>query len=45
MQPLPKKIAILYSEAKREYFPTEQQFISEIEFLLVLIKVKYFVIH
>lgn len=31
MQPLPEKIAILYSEAKREYFPTEQQYISEVE--------------
>lgn len=31
MQILPKKIAILYSDAKREYFPTEQQFISEFE--------------
>ncbi len=29
--PLPKKIAILYSDAKREYFPTEQLYISEIE--------------
>ncbi|HLC69517.1 MAG TPA: hypothetical protein VJH75_00525 [Patescibacteria group bacterium] len=26
-----KKIAILYSEAKREYFPTEEQFITEEE--------------
>jgi len=31
MHDLPNKIAILYSDAKREYFPTEQQFISEIE--------------
>ncbi len=31
MKPLPKKIAILYSEAKRSYFPTEQQYISEAE--------------
>lgn len=31
MKPLPKHIAILYSEAKREYFPTEQQYISEAE--------------
>jgi len=27
----PKTIAILYSEAKREYFPTEQQYITEAE--------------
>jgi len=27
----PKSIAILYSEAKREYFPTEEQFITEQE--------------
>jgi len=27
----PKRIAILYSDAKREYFPTEQLFISEVE--------------
>lgn len=26
-----KKIAILYSEAKREYFPTEEQYITEAE--------------
>ena len=31
MKDLPKHIAILYSEAKREYFPTEQQYISEVE--------------
>ncbi|MFA6250974.1 MAG: hypothetical protein WC686_05790 [Candidatus Shapirobacteria bacterium] len=29
--PLPKRIAILYSDAKREYFPTEQLYISEAE--------------
>jgi len=29
--PLPKRIAILYSDARREYFPTEQLFISEVE--------------
>lgn len=28
---LPKRIALLYSDAKREYFPTEQLFISEVE--------------
>jgi len=28
---LPKRIAILYSDAKREYFPTEQLYISEVE--------------
>lgn len=28
---LPKKVAILYSEAKREYFTTEQLYISEVE--------------
>lgn len=26
---LPKKVAILYSDAKREYFPTEAQYITE----------------
>jgi D-alanine-D-alanine ligase len=29
--PLPQRIAILYSDAKREYFPTEEQFITEVE--------------
>lgn len=29
--PLPKKVAILYSDVKREYFPTEEQFITEKE--------------
>lgn len=28
-KPLPKKIGVLYSEAKREYFPTEEQYITE----------------
>ena len=28
---LPKRVAILYSDAKREYFPTEQLYISEAE--------------
>ncbi len=28
---LPKRIAIIYSYAKREFFPTEQQYISEAE--------------
>lgn len=28
-----KKVVILYSDAKREYFPTEQQFITEAEVL------------
>ncbi len=27
--PLPKKVAIVYSEIKREYFPTEEQYITE----------------
>lgn len=31
MNPLPKRIAILYSDAQREYFATEQLFISEVE--------------
>ncbi|MCA9368723.1 MAG: hypothetical protein H6773_00680 [Pseudomonadales bacterium] len=31
MKNLPKHIALLYSEVLREYFPTEQQYISEIE--------------
>lgn len=31
MKNLPQHISIVYSEAKREYFPTEQQYISEIE--------------
>ncbi|MFH1896193.1 MAG: hypothetical protein ABH814_01810 [bacterium] len=26
---LPKKVGILYSDVKREYFPTEEQFITE----------------
>ncbi len=26
---LPKKVAVIYSEAKREYFPTEEQYITE----------------
>lgn len=29
--PLPKRIALLYSDAKREYFPTQQLYISEVE--------------
>jgi D-alanine-D-alanine ligase len=29
--PLPHRIAILYADAKREYFPSEQVYISEIE--------------
>lgn len=29
--PLPRRIAILYSDARREYFPTEQTFFSEAE--------------
>ena len=29
--PLPKRIAILYSDARREYFPTEEQYITEAE--------------
>ena len=29
--PLPRKIAILYSDARREYFPTEKQYVSEVE--------------
>lgn len=28
---LSKKVAILYSDAKREYFPTEEQYITEVE--------------
>lgn len=28
---LPKRVAILYSDAKREYFPTEQSYFSEAE--------------
>ena len=26
---LPKKIGVIYSEVKREYFPTESQYITE----------------
>ena len=29
--PIPKRIAILYAEAKREYFPSEEVYISEVE--------------
>lgn len=29
--PLPKRVAILYTDARREYFPTEQAYISEAE--------------
>ncbi|MFZ2152977.1 MAG: hypothetical protein WAV41_02865 [Microgenomates group bacterium] len=29
--PLPKRIAILYADARREYFPSEQVYISEVE--------------
>lgn len=29
--PLPQRVAILYSDAKREYFPSEQLYISEAE--------------
>lgn len=29
--PLPKRIAILYADAKRKYFPSEQVYISEVE--------------
>lgn len=29
--PLPKRIAILYADARREYFPSEQVFVSEVE--------------
>lgn len=29
--PIPKRVAILYSDAKREYFPTEEQYITEAE--------------
>lgn len=29
--PLPKRIAILYADAKREYFPSEQIYIAEVE--------------
>ena len=27
--PLPKKVAILYSDVKREYFATEEMYLSE----------------
>jgi D-alanine-D-alanine ligase len=29
--PLPKRVAVLYSDARREYFPTEEQYITEAE--------------
>jgi len=29
--PLPKRIAILYADARREYFPSEQIYLSEVE--------------
>jgi len=28
---LPKRIAVLYADAKHEYFPSEQVYISEVE--------------
>lgn len=48
-----KKIAILYSDAKRQYFPTEEMFITEAEvkgraqliaemLKLILFKLKFF---
>ena len=29
--PLPKRVAVLYADAKREYFPSEQVYVSEVE--------------
>jgi hypothetical protein len=29
LEELPKKVAILYSDVKREYFPTEAHYITE----------------
>ena len=38
-----KHIAIIYSEVKREYFPTEEQYITEVEVFARAQKVaKYF---